>query len=63
MVSFVDGGNGHSGKRSPELMFGLGNFPKDAPLQVEIMRRGKNGQKKIEKFEMKSGWQTIFLGD
>lgn len=63
MISFVDGGNGHSGKRSPELMFGLGNLPKDEPLQIEIIRRGKNGQKRAEKFEMKSGWQTVYLSD
>ena len=63
LISFVDGGNGHSGKRSPELMFGLGNLPDDAALRIEIIWRGKSGQKRIENLEMKPGWQTVLLGD
>lgn len=39
----VDGGSGHSGKRAPEIHFGLGDVPPDVPLQVEICWRTADG--------------------
>src|SRR5207248_910443 len=32
LVAQVDGGSGHSGKRSPDLHFGLGDLPPDAKV-------------------------------
>ena len=62
LVSFVDGGNGHSGKRSPDVHFGLGDLPKDAKLQVEIRWRDSDGKVQQQTFEMIPGWYTVLLG-
>jgi hypothetical protein len=43
VTSVVDGGNGHSGKRAPEIHLGLGNVPADAVLQVEFGWRDAGG--------------------
>ena len=43
-VAQVDGGNGHSGARSPELHFGLGDVPDDLTLRVDLRWRDVNGQ-------------------
>jgi len=58
----VDGGSGHSGKRSPDLHFGLGEITPDTPLKVELAWRNSEG--KIEKKTMwlKPGWHTVLLG-
>jgi hypothetical protein len=37
----VDGGSGHSGKRSPEIHFGLGGY--QGPVDVEIRWRERDG--------------------
>ncbi len=39
----VDGGSGHSGKRSPEIHFGLGTIPDDTILSIHIRWRDKHG--------------------
>jgi hypothetical protein len=44
LVAQVDGGNGHSGARSPELHFGLGNVKNDVQLPVEVQWRDTTGQ-------------------
>jgi hypothetical protein len=62
LVSQVDGGNGHSGKRSPELHFGLGELPADRKLQVEIHWRDRAGTVNRQTLELSPGWQTITLG-
>ena len=63
LVSFVDGGNGHSGKRSSDVQFGLGNLPQNAKLQVEIRWRNQQGQTQNQTLEIAAGWHTILLGD
>ena len=56
----VDGGNGHSGKRSPDLHFGLG---KDTGLvRVEIKWRDVNGHPRHETYQLAPGWHTVVLG-
>lgn len=63
LVAQVDGGNGHSGKRSPDLHFGLGH-PADpkAPVQVELRWRGTDGVPHKERLELAPGWHTVKLG-
>ena len=43
LVAQVDGGNGHSGGRAPELHFGLGRVVPGSPLVAEISWRDANG--------------------
>jgi enediyne biosynthesis protein E4 len=58
----VDVGNGHSGKRSPELHFGLGNMPESSVLPVELSWRDANGLKHRETMNVSPGLHTILLG-
>ena len=62
LVAQVDGGSGHSGKRSPDLHFGLGNWPADADLNVEIDWRDAAGQRHHSTLQLKPGWHTVLLG-
>ena len=62
LVSQVDGGNGHSGKRSPELHFGLGVAQVNQPLRVEIRWRDPGGQVTSETLSLAHGWHTVVLG-
>ena len=55
----VDGGNGHSGKRSPELHFGLGDS--QGIVKVEIRWRDQHGQVHREFLNLKPGRYTIVL--
>jgi len=61
LTSFVDGGNGHSGKRSPELHFGLGNAETEREVQVEIRWRDPDGHALQEFLHLKPGRYTIVL--
>lgn len=62
LTAQVDGGNGHSGKRSPDLHFGLGDLPGDARLQVELRWRGPSGQVSERTIYLPPGWHTLQLG-
>jgi enediyne biosynthesis protein E4 len=62
LVAQVDGGNGHSGARSHDLHFGLGNVPQDAQLQVDLHWRDMEGQIHQEVLHLSPGWKTILLG-
>jgi hypothetical protein len=62
LTAQVDGGNGQSGKRAPQLHFGLGRLPADQPLQVEIHWRDSHGQVKTRSLSIKPGWHTVLLG-
>ena len=62
MIEEVDGGNGHSGKRSPDLHFGLGDLPAGATVPVEIRWRDGDGAIHAEQDQLQSGrWHTIYL--
>jgi hypothetical protein len=62
LVAQVDGGNGHSGKRSPELHFGLGAWHPGRPLRVELTwRDARGGVRKAER-QLTAGRHTIILG-
>lgn len=60
LVSYVDGGNGHSGKRSPELHLGLGSAGDDL-IPVELYWRGADGQINRASLKLKPGWHTVVL--
>jgi hypothetical protein len=62
LVSQSDGGNGHSGKRSPDLFFGLGALPADVALDVELYWRDQKGQAQKRTLKLSMGWQTVLLG-
>ena len=62
LVTEVDGGNGHSGKRSADVHFGLGSVPLEAQLPVEISWRNANGEVKQQKIQLNPGWHTVILG-
>ncbi|HKV41087.1 MAG TPA: CRTAC1 family protein [Blastocatellia bacterium] len=57
----VDGGNGHSGQRSPEVLFGLGKTSA-AELPVHITWRDLNGALHHNTFSLAPGYHTIVLG-
>src|ERR1700752_635641 len=56
----VDGGNGHSGKRSPDLHFGLGQIEK--PVSVRIDWRDPEGHVRRDFLSLKPGWYTVMAG-
>lgn len=62
LVQQVDGGNGHSGKSSPDVQFGLGAIEAGV-LPVTVDWRDRGGT--IRHFEalVGPGWHTIYLGD
>jgi hypothetical protein len=62
LVGQVDGGNGHSGVRSPELHFGLGRADAD-PSSVSIRYRDRRGRPGELSLELAAGWHTIVLPD
>lgn len=62
LVAQVDGGNGHSGARSPDLHFGLGKIAPEAKLQVELRWRDSNGYVHQETWQLSPGWHTLLLG-
>ena len=63
LVAQVDGGNGHSGKRSPDLHFGLGRLPRDRELSVELRWRDAGGRARRQTLRLpRGGWYTVLLG-
>ncbi len=62
MVAQVDGGTGHSGKKSPEIHFGLGEIDKSATVRVDVRWRGSDGQIRDYTTELPPGWHTVVLG-
>jgi hypothetical protein len=59
----VDGGNGHSGVRSPELHFGLGSWPEGERVAVEVRYRDRAGIATRIELRLEPGWHTIVLPD
>lgn len=62
LVAQVDGGNGHSGTRSPQLHFGLGKLAEDAELVVELAWRDRRGRVETRTVTLAPGWHTVILG-
>jgi enediyne biosynthesis protein E4 len=63
LVGQVDGGTGHSGKRSPEIHFGLGETQAGTPLTVQVVWRDATGRLHRQQFTLTPGWHTLLLGD
>jgi enediyne biosynthesis protein E4 len=59
-ISRVDGGSGHSGKRSNEVHIGLGNV--SGPLNVHLQWRDNSGQLHQQDIQTTTGWHTFQLG-
>jgi enediyne biosynthesis protein E4 len=59
----VDGGNGHSGKRSFDLHFGLGRTESATRLRVELSWRDARGRIRREALHLNPGWHTVLLGE
>ena len=55
----VDGGNGHSGKRSPDLHFGLG--AQTTAVKVNVKWRDNYGNVRQETHHLNPGWHTLML--
>ena len=63
LVEQVDGGNGHSGKRSPDLQFGLGHLSGNELINVELRWRDARGELQQQTIQLApGGWYTILLG-
>ncbi len=63
LVAQVDGGNGHSGARSPELHFGLGALPAGETVMVEVRWRDGAGGIRARSFSLAPGRHRIMLGE
>ncbi len=62
LVAQVDGGNGHSGKRSPDIHFGLGRLAPETRLNISLRWREPGGRVRSEELSLRPGWHTIQLG-
>jgi len=62
MIAQVDGGNGHSGKRSADVQFGLGKAAPNTVLTADLIWRDRAGHTHNESIKVTAGWQTIVLG-
>jgi hypothetical protein len=62
LVSQVDGGSGHSGKRAPDIHLGLGNVEAGALLNVDVRWRGADGKMRSRTLQVTPGWHTVWLG-
>jgi hypothetical protein len=62
LVAQVDGGNGISGKRAPQLHFGLGEMARGQVLAVEIRWRDGGGTVRSRTLRLAPGWHAVVLG-
>ena len=58
-IAHVDGGNGHSGRRSPDVHFGLGTTSPDCDLPVGLRWRARDGSIRTATRIVKPGTYTI----
>ncbi len=62
LVSQVDGGSGHSGKRAPDIHLGLGNVDAGTVLNVDVRWRAAEGKMRSRTLQVTPGWHTVWLG-
>lgn len=60
LIRQVDGGNGHSGQRSPEVLFGLGKTS-GTEIPVRITWRDAQGALHQDALALAPGWHTVVL--
>lgn len=63
LVGQVDGGSGHSGRRSPDIQLGLGKLDANAQLDVTLTWRDIHGQFEQTTLKLSPGWHSVLLGD
>jgi hypothetical protein len=61
-VAQVDGGSGHSGRRSPDIHIGLGRLDAATKLNVQVTWRDTTGQFQQTNMKLTPGWHTVLLG-
>jgi hypothetical protein len=61
LVGQADGGSGHSGKRSPEIHFGLGRLAPATPLRVEVAWRDAGGRPRTQALRLRPGRHRLVL--
>ncbi|AVT37184.1 CRTAC1 family protein [Plantactinospora sp. BB1] len=61
LLGRVDGGSGHSGKRSHEVHIGLGHDV-SGPVQVNLRWRDRTGQVHQQDLRLDPGWHALELG-
>jgi hypothetical protein len=63
-VAQVDGGNGHSGQRAPELHFGLGDNAAKSEINLELEWRSLSGKHcRATLNRVSTGWHKILLAE
>jgi enediyne biosynthesis protein E4 len=62
LVAQVDGGSGHSGRRSPDIHLGLGRLSPGEKLDVELKWRDIEGQVQGTTLNLAPGWHSVLLG-
>ena len=60
-VGQIDGGSGHSGRRSPDIHMGLGKLAPETQLEVLLTWRDVHGQFQKTALKLKPGWHTVLL--
>jgi hypothetical protein len=60
-VAQLDGGSGHSGKRSFDVYFGLGSAG-DKPVSAEMSWRDLAGGRHTQTLNLSNGWHNFILG-
>ncbi|MGF6886616.1 hypothetical protein ABIA39_004610 [Nocardia sp. GAS34] len=60
-VAQLDGGSGHSGKRSTDIHLGLGTIDPAVPLQVQISWRDNQGGTHTQQLPLRPGAHTLVL--
>jgi hypothetical protein len=60
LIGQVDGGGGHTGKRSPDLLLGLGANRGES--EVTLLFRLPGSGARTERLKLKPGWHTVVLG-
>ena len=62
LVGQVDGGSGHSGRRSPDIHLGLGKLDPKTLVEVALTWRDGRGQVQKTNLKLTPGWHTVLLG-
>ena len=62
-VGQIDGGSGHSGRRSPEIHLGLGKIDPKTQLDVLLTWRDLHGQFQQTTLKLTPGWHSVLLGN
>jgi hypothetical protein len=63
LIGQIDGGSGHSGKRSQEILLGLGDLKADSHLTVDLSWRAVDGSVRRRSVSLQPGWHTVVLGE